>query len=440
MTQQDNPEERAHARLSASGAKRWMTCPGSVPVADRLPKRPSGGAAKLGTAAHSLGEHCLRNGFASPFDFVGQWVTLDGAMHPAEPEGEAFEVDDDMARAVQVYVSVAQAEHERLSEGSVVPVDLNIERRFDLTWLRPGMFGTNDCSVSLFMGELVVIDYKHGAGVFVPVEGNPQLRYYALGAAQEGGFMHETVRMIVVQPRCPSADGGVRSETLTMDELRAWAENELAPAADRVHQATGAVASLSDVREAVDLLDARGFLVPSAEGCKWCDLFSTCPAARRRVMEEAAADFDDEPAVLEAPSDLDLVAQSLTWVPFIDAWCRKVAEHAQRAVEAGERLPGYKLVAGRGSRKWRPDLTEVEIVRQMEALGVDVDDLYTEPKLVTGPAAEALIKGKGSGARKKEMAETLLLKVPGKPTLAPESDPREEVQATALSDFDDVED
>ncbi len=47
--------ERAHAKKSASGSKRWMSCAGSIPLADLLPAGGSSLPARQGTAAHALG-------------------------------------------------------------------------------------------------------------------------------------------------------------------------------------------------------------------------------------------------------------------------------------------------------------------------------------------------------------------------------------------------
>lgn len=48
-----------HARLSASSAKRWMSCPPSVRLEEQFPDSGSEYAAE-GTLAHSLAETILR--------------------------------------------------------------------------------------------------------------------------------------------------------------------------------------------------------------------------------------------------------------------------------------------------------------------------------------------------------------------------------------------
>ena len=55
-----NHKERAHAKLSASGAGRWASCPGSVQMEDGIPDSESV-YAKEGTLAHELSELKLKH-------------------------------------------------------------------------------------------------------------------------------------------------------------------------------------------------------------------------------------------------------------------------------------------------------------------------------------------------------------------------------------------
>ena len=50
--------ELAHAKLSASGSHRWITCPGSVALESDLPDTTSE-FAEYGTAGHTLAQMCL---------------------------------------------------------------------------------------------------------------------------------------------------------------------------------------------------------------------------------------------------------------------------------------------------------------------------------------------------------------------------------------------
>ena len=102
----------SHARFAPSSAQRVIDCPASLKLNETEPDR-AGIDAAHGTSAHFIGELCLTNkvrvehyaGFT-----VG--VMLDGETYfvherkpaPAEGEGWAFEVDDEMVANVQEYV------------------------------------------------------------------------------------------------------------------------------------------------------------------------------------------------------------------------------------------------------------------------------------------------------------------------------------------------
>ena len=79
-----------HAKLSASGAHRWLACPGSVKAEDGIPDVTST-FAQEGTAAHELGEIALVSG-TDCADMIGVPLI----------ENNAYTVTHEMAEAVQV--------------------------------------------------------------------------------------------------------------------------------------------------------------------------------------------------------------------------------------------------------------------------------------------------------------------------------------------------
>ena len=77
-----------------------------------------------------------------------------------------------------------------------------IEQRLDFSkWVEKG-FGTGDC-VIIADDTLHIIDYKHGLGVLVQADNNPQMMCYALGALEMFDFIYDikTVKMTIFQPR-----------------------------------------------------------------------------------------------------------------------------------------------------------------------------------------------------------------------------------------------
>lgn len=451
---QSDPSARAHAKLSASQTKRWMTCPGSMRLIDDLPAnmRPKQSQfAALGTAAHTLGEVCLQGKRPDSRDYLGWWIHATGEMQKRTPDpdevarGEWFEVDHDMTDAVDTYLRVVYEEVERLGPEA----ELSIERKFDLSWVRPDMFGTNDASISLFMDELVVVDYKHGQGVPVEVSyfdeklgkevGNSQLAYYGLGAAKAFDFTHEKVTLIVVQPRCPHPKGGVRRFTMTMAELLEF-RDRLAAAADVVNEAYACYPS--DPQEQTDW-EAR--YLKAGDHCKsaFCSKLATCPAVHRLAESEAMADFADDPVegmLLPVPQGVEAIAQALKWVPLLDARNKAINELAQRLAEQGVEVPGQKLVRKKANRRWVA--TDHEVATLLAKAGLNPKDFMTAPELRSpaqvekiGPEAKKLVNGHKLKNDDEWIVSPLAEKGVGGLTLAPLSDPREAVTIDPSADF-----
>jgi len=205
--------EMKHSPIGASSAKRWMHCPGSVALSQKVGKLPSSVHAEEGTAAHELGELSLRLNMP-PSAFIGQ--TLNG-----------FEVTEEMASAVAQYVDVVYGYVEHVNEVNGLkgpPGKLNIETEFVIAWVHPEAFGTNDSCIA-GIKTLVVLDYKHGEGVQVQAEGNEQLMYYGLGAlglyTEAGLLLPEEVELVIVQPRYRGSNP-VKKWTISTAELIEW--------------------------------------------------------------------------------------------------------------------------------------------------------------------------------------------------------------------------
>lgn len=190
-----------HAKLSASGSKRWLACPGSVVLEALYPEEESP-YAEEGTKAHAFAEQLLRVMLNCPSDEK----TID------------VEVDDEMARNVKTYVDYCVDLYDSLSL-KYKRVSAFIEERVSYDNWVPKGFGSIDC-ILLAGDELNILDLKYGKGVPVSAEDNPQPRLYALGAIQEYGDIYE-IRYItthIVQPRLNS----ITTESLRRPELEAW--------------------------------------------------------------------------------------------------------------------------------------------------------------------------------------------------------------------------
>ena len=218
---------------------------------DKAPAQKSSVYAAEGTAAHKLAERCLESSKNSAADFLG--IMIDG-----------FEVTEEMAEAVQMYV-------DDIWQNMGDKKKLFVEERFDLGWLYPGLFGTNDACIVEPFGHIIVYDFKYGAGVPVNVTENKQLMYYALGAAYN--FDPATITIKIIQPRAAHDDGPIREWTVDSDRItKQWA-GELKLAAQTVN----------------------GGHLEAGKWCRWCPAFAMCPKAEEKALEEAKKHFRNNP-------------------------------------------------------------------------------------------------------------------------------------------------
>lgn len=375
-----------------------MACPGSIRLSREVPVPPSTSFAEEGTRAHALAELALRRG-VDPATYVG--VELEGGT-----------VTEEMADHVRVYV-----EHcNEVAQGAT----RFIEQRFTLQALKPPgpMFGTAD-HVALRGRLLVVSDLKYGQGVVVEAKGNKQLRYYALGAllSLPPGTPVEKVWMFIVQPRASHAEGPIRFDEITVEELLGFAGELMAAARETT------------------LPDA-----PLAAGshCRFCPAAGVCPEQQRHALAVAQSEFDSvaevehnllpQPATMP-PAQLAMVLEKL---PVLEAWAEAVRAQAKGMLERGEELPGYKLVEKRATRRWvSPD----DAAQQLAARGFGEDDIYQPRELKSPAQIETLFKGRGKTQRFNEAVGSLVVKQSSGVKMVPESDPAPAVALTAGTEF-----
>jgi len=390
-------EHRAHATLGASSSHRWMNCPGSIRLSEGAPSRSSRYADE-GTAAHQLAERCLQLRAAdtarAAYAFIGEVEHV---------RGEPWPVTEEMAEAVQLFLSTVR--------NAMQPGDtLLAEQRFDLSAVHPGMYGTNDaCVLSPARGLLHVLDYKHGKGHAVEAVGNPQLRYYGLGA-----LMHlkvagiHTISLTIVQPRAPHRDGPVRTETISVLDLLEWT---------------------ADLKAAAIRTTAPDAPVKAGEWCTFCPAAGFCPALRDKALESALADFGgatitvpSDPAVLQPPD----LARLLDAADLVDEWLGAVRAYALHLAESGETVPGYKLVPKRATRKWRE---EDSTPQALSALGLTPDQTHKRSLLSPAQIEKLLPK------EKRAALDGLVVKESSGVNLVKDSDPRGAKAPSAIADF-----
>lgn len=388
-----------HAKLSPSGAHRWMRCPGSVALEAPFPDESSIFAAE-GTAAHLLASDELE-GKQPARERIGTLVTVDGFD---------FVVDKVMVAYVEDYVKLV---HE-YAEGGI----LLVEQRVPIGHLtgEEGATGTSDAViVHADEARLTIVDLKYGMGVKVMAADNEQAMMYALGALERYEQLADftDVCMVIHQPRLNS----VSEHWIRVDDLMKFA-NKVTEAAE---DCRGASLAADDEAGSLKLAD---FLYPGEKQCKFCKAKSACPALQAIVDETA-----DEEATAEDFAELGDNALSVAMgrVELIEQWCKGVRAEAERRLTKGIDVPGYKLVEGRkGNRAWS-DVKDAE--KRLGAV-LKRDEMYEE-KFISPATAEKLLKKDPEGLA---LLEELTHRPEGKLSVAPATDKRPAKATTAVAD------
>jgi Protein of unknown function (DUF2800). len=380
-----------HAKLSASGAKRWMSCTPSVALEAQFPENSSAYADE-GTFAHKLAETIINYNLHNmkKAEFNKQWEALKkNELYNQEMQ----DYIDDYIRQIWEFQNEAKA----LCKDYIVLT----EQRLDFSEYVEDGWGTGDV-VIIADKMLHVIDLKYGKGVGVSAEDNPQLRLYGIGALAAFDMLYdiETVKMTICQPRLEMTT----SEELSVEDLRAWGENEVKPKA--------ALATAGEGE----------FVV--GDHCRFCKAKAVCRARAEYNLELTKMEF----SMPELLSDEE-IGEVLRKAEQLANWVTDISEWALQEAINGKKWDGWKLVEGRSNRKYSD---EVKVADTLKTAGYDEAVLY-EKKLYGITAMEKLVGKKNF----ESLLNQLIIKPQGKPTLVPSTDKRTEISSTqsAQDDF-----
>ena len=382
-----------HALLSASGAHRWMACPPSARIEEPLPDSTST-YAEEGSLAHSIAELKVRKYCIEPMSLRKYNADIKKLQ-----ANELYKPE--MLTHTDTYLEYIKAVTCDYKSPFVA-----VEQRLNFSEYVPEGFGTADCII-IANDTMHVIDFKYGQGVPVSPENNPQMMLYALGALSEFEIFYDIkqIKMAIIQPRISDEfDDWV----LSADELKAWGETILKPAAARAYA-------------------GEGDITPGTH-CKFCKAKATC---KPRAQEYMALDvFTGTDPVSMGKDEIGHILARLG--AMVD-WAKELQEYALSEALKGEEIPGWKIVSGRSMRYF----TDAEkAYKTIIDSGINEAMMY-ERKPISLTALEKLV-----GAKQfTDLVGDMIDKSEGKPTLVPLSDKREAKsfsKTTAVEDFEGV--
>jgi len=372
-----------HAILSASSSHRWLHCLPSARLELEFDDT-SGTAADEGTAAHALSEHKLKK-----------------ALHMRSKRPISDYDSDEMGECTDAYVEFVMEQVELARNSCNDPIIL-IEQHLDFSCYVPDGFGTGDCVV-IADDRLHIVDFKYGMGVLVDAVDNPQMKLYALGALEIYDSLYDIneISMTIFQPRREN----VSTWTVPVDELKAWAEEELKP-------------------KAVKAFNGEGEYLPG-EWCTFCKAAVRCRARAEEKLKLAQTEFKMPPLLTD-----NEIEEILFILPDLTKWANEITAYAtDAAVNHGKEWNGFKVVEGRSVRKYKDENAIAE-----KAVASGFKDIYRKSLIPMTEMQKLMGKTKFE-----EILGSLIYKPPGKPSLVPNSDKRPAMNvADAKNEFNEI--
>ena len=351
--------------VGGSTAKRVINCPGSVALVQKMPPQPSNKYADEGTLLHN--------------------VIADIIMSDNPPEhylGTKYQDQVLTQELIDNKLKVALTALDEIDPNK--EMEIEAETRVGFGDLLPGVFGSTDL-IGRIGKRAIVLDWKFGDGVAVDVEENPQLMFYAAASMRtesaRWAFEGATeIECIIVQP--PQIKRWV-----TTPERIAKFELELV--------------------QAVKMAKKPDAPLKTGDHCRWCAAKPVCPQMTGAVDRALQTSIQ----AIDAP----MLGAYLANADMLEDWIKDVRALAHQILDSGASVPGYKLVAKRGTRQWTK---EEDVVHWLDGKGLEPNEIYSKELLSPAQMEKVLKK------RKLTLPDDLVVSVSTGTTLAAESDPR----------------
>jgi len=351
--------------VGGSTAKRVINCPGSVALVQKMPPQPSNKYADEGTLLHNV---------------IAEIVMTDNP--PEHYLGTKYEDQVLTQELIDNKLMPALAALDEIDPTK--EMEIEAETRVGFGDLLPGVFGSTDL-IGRSGQRAVVLDWKFGDGVMVDVVENPQLMFYAAAAMRTESAKWafegvDEIECVIVQP--PQVKRWVTTP-------KRIAEFEL------------------QLVQAVKLAQKPDAELKTGDHCRWCAAKPICPQMTGAVDRALKTSIE----AIDAPA----LGAYLANADMLEDWIKDLRALAHQILDSGASVPGYKLVAKRGTRQWTD---EKDVVHWLDGVGLENNEIYSKELLSPAQMEKVLKK------RKLALPDDLVVSVSSGTTIASESDPR----------------
>lgn len=386
--------DRAHAKLSASGSSRWLNCPGSVKAESKY-GNDSTSYAQEGTLAHEIADLALKTK-SNPMEFAG--ITLNELGITTEGYDGNHKVAKDMCEYVQYYTDYVMS---FVTKNSM----LMCEQRVDFSYVVPDGFGTLDSSVIQFDENCIhIFDLKYGKRK-VDAVNNTQGLMYLIGLVWEFSPIIDDFKTFYIHICQPRVYDGNTLWQVDMEYLKSFIEQVK--------------------KKAQEALSDNAKRVAGEKQCEWCKHTPKCVEHDEWLQTRSDLQFDDfSIGDQECADELseDTVFNRVKCLPEVEKYLKALKAHVADVLLSGKTFKGFKLIQGKSKRVWNENAESVLVEELTE------EHAYNK-KLIGLTDAEKLLG--------KSVVDKLTDKSPGGPSVAFADSPKPEYKAL---EFDNVED
>ncbi len=294
-----------HAKVTPSGAKKWLNCTKSVQLESLSPQKDTS-YTQEGTLAHTICEKLLK--------------------------GQEVDCAKDMLQYCIGYKDYCIEQTSKLKNPMTY-----IETKLDLSAYIPNGFGTADF-IAIGENTLIIVDFKYGKGVEVSAQENPQLMIYALGALDMFDYIYDIkkVELHIYQPRIDNVD----SFNISVERLKEFGKIVV----ERSQMAYNGLGECSAGKHCVE-----GF----------CRAKGYCKAFSEYNLQLEEFGYSDK-NLLTSKDLANIIERSET----LESWVKSVKEYALALMLGGGKVEGLKLVKGRSRRVIVNEDKAIEILTQ----------------------------------------------------------------------------